>query len=396
MYSFDEKVDLTGTGSMKWEHMEKLFGAGDLTPMWVADMDFRGPDPVIEAVKRRAELGIYGYTKPPAYLFEAVADWIERRHGWPVPQEWITYSPGVVTALNAGVRLFTEEGDSVVIQPPVYPPFFGVVKDNHRKLVANPLQQIDGKYRIDFDDLRRKIEESQAKMLILCSPHNPVGRIWKKEELEQLAEICLKYDLMVISDEIHADLTFKPHRHIPLLSVAPELEERTILCMAPSKTFNMAGLQASYILIPNQKLRERFNTYMEKEHLTMMNPFAVVASEAAYRYGEDWLEEVLKVIRGNLEYLLRFVEDRLPEVKVIPPEGTYLVWLDFHGLGLSSEELKDFLVREAKVALNPGSNFGEEGKGFMRMNIALPRHLLEEGLKKIEAAIRSLKSNRTK
>ncbi|CCQ96270.1 hypothetical protein CULT_40028 [[Clostridium] ultunense Esp] len=243
-YSFDEKVEMRQTGSIKWEHLHKIFGAEDLTPMWVADMDFKGPEPVIEAVKRRAELGIYGYTKPPEYLFESVSRWMENRHGWFVSTEWLSYSPGVVTALSASVRLFTSVGDPVVIQPPVYPPFFKVVEENRRQLVLNPLRWVDGKYRMDFDDLREKVKVSGAKMLILCSPHNPVGRVWEREELEELAQICLEHDLMVVSDEIHADLVYKPNRHIPFLSLSAELEERTIVCTAPSKTFNMAGLQA--------------------------------------------------------------------------------------------------------------------------------------------------------
>lgn len=390
-YSFDEKVEMSQTGSIKWEHLHKIFGAEDLTPMWVADMDFKGPEPVIEAVKRRAELGIYGYTKPPEYLFESVSRWMENRHGWFVPTEWLSYSPGVVTALSACVRLFTSVGDPVVIQPPVYPPFFKVVEENQRQLVLNPLRWADGKYRMDFDDLREKVKVSGAKMLILCSPHNPVGRVWEREELEELAQICLEHDLMVVSDEIHADLVYKPNRHIPFLSLSAELEERTIVCTAPSKTFNMAGLQASFIIIPNPKFRESFNAYMEKEHLAVINPFAVVAADAAYRHGDKWLDQVLDYLRGNLEFLVDFVEKRIPPLKVILPEGTYLVWIDFRPLGLAPDELQEFLVKKAKVALNAGSTFGEEGKGFMRMNIASPRSILEEALMKIEMAVASIK-----
>jgi cystathionine beta-lyase len=386
---FDERVDMTGTGSVKWELAEKLFNVEGLTPMWVADMDFRGPQAVIEALKWRAELGVFGYTMQPDFLYQAVVGWLDRRHGWRTETEWICFSPGVVTALKVSVLAFTEPGDRVIIQPPVYPPFFKVVKESGRELVYNPLRLTgDGKYEMDFDDLRQKV--AGAKMLILCSPHNPVGRVWSEVELKNLAEICEKYELIVVSDEIHSDLILKPHRHRPLLQVAPHLADRSVVCVAPSKTFNMAGMATSFIFIPNPDLRGKFKAVMEKDHHPVINPFSLIAADAAYRHGDAWLDQVLEYIKGNVEYLDEYVRRHLPSIRVIKPEGTYLVWLDCRGLGLAPKELQDFMLGRAKVALNAGDSFGKEGEGFMRMNVAAPRAVLEEALRKIGSAVESL------
>ncbi|WP_276356674.1 MalY/PatB family protein [Cohnella caldifontis] len=387
---FDGIIDMTGTGSVKWELTQKVFGEESLTPMWVADMDFRGPQAVIDALKRRAELGVYGYTFRPAHLNEAVAGWMERRHGWRVDQEWICFSPGVVTALNACVQVYTEPGDRVIIQPPVYPPFFKSVQDHGREPVMNPLKLVDGKYEMDFEDLAAKAETSRAKMLLLCNPHNPVGRVWTRGELEKLAAICERFGLIVVADEIHADLALNPHRHTPLLVAAPQLAGRTIVCMAPSKTFNMAGLAMSFVLIPDPEQRKAFQTFMEKAHLTAINPFSLTAADAAYRHGDEWLDRVLAYIKGNAEYLRDFLTRRIPRLSMVMPEGTYMAWIDCRPLGLAPDELKAFMVSKAKVALNEGKGFGEEGAGFMRMNLAAPRSVLEEALAKIEAAVNAL------
>jgi cysteine-S-conjugate beta-lyase len=389
--SFDEVVDMTGTGSMKWEMVRKFFKAEEATPMWVADMDFRGPAAVIEALKQRAELGIYGYTGHPDFLYEAVSAWISRRHGWKVEREWICYSPGVIAALNACVKCFTEPGERVIIQPPVYAPFFKAVEDNGRELIQNPLKLVDGKYVMDFDDLREKAKSSGAKMLILCSPHNPIGRVWTAEELAQLAQICIEHDLLVVSDEIHADLVYQPRKHIPLPTVAPELASRTIVCMAPSKTFNMAGLAASFIMIPDKRLRESFKQHLERAHLTMINPFAVIAADAAYRHGDEWLDRVLEYIKSNVEYMGEYLRERIPSLSLIAPEGTYLAWLDCRQLWLDDKALQEFMLKEAKVVLNAGIGFGKEGSGFMRINLAAPRAVLIEALGKMEAAVAALK-----
>ncbi len=389
-FAFDDVINMSGTGSAKWEMAKKYFGTDDLTPLWVADMDFRGPQAVIEALRERAELGIYGYTFRPDFVDEAVAGWIRRRHGWQAEKDWISFSPGVVTALNACIESFTEPGDRVIIQPPVYAPFFKAVEDNGRQLVLNPLKLTDGKYEMDFDDLQQKAESSRAKMLILCSPHNPVGRVWTLEELQKLAQICKDHNLLVVSDEIHSDLALKPHRHTPLPLAASEIASRAIVCMAPSKTFNMAGLATSFILIPDPELRKTFQGYMEKMHFNMINPFSLTAANAAYRHGDEWLDQVLDYIKANAEYLQDYVQRRIPRLKTIMPEGTYLTWIDCRALGLTPEALQAFMVGKAKVALNPGIGFGEEGAGFMRMNVAAPRSVLAEALAKIEAAVSQL------
>jgi cystathionine beta-lyase len=387
-YNFDEQVDQV-VSSVKWGMTEKFFGAKDLIPMWVADMDFKGPQPVVDALKERAEVGVYGYTTRPDSLLEAIKGWLARRHNWNIEQDWICFSPGVIPALTTCVREFTKPGDSIIIQPPVYAPFAKVVKENNRELVTNPLKYVNGRYEMDFDDLKEKIKSSGAKMIILCSPHNPIGRVWTKEELQELTDICMDNDMLIISDEIHADLVFSNNKHIPLSAISDKAADKSVVCMAPSKTFNMAGLQASFIFIQNKEMRDVFNKSMQDAHTTMTNTFAVIASEAAYTSGDEWLDQVLAYIRGNLDYLIEFAQKNLPEVKVVDAEGTYLAWLDCRGLGMSAEEMKSFFLTEAKVALNEGSGFGEEGTGFYRMNLACKRSTLEEGLNRIHKALRS-------
>ncbi|MFC0213065.1 MalY/PatB family protein [Paenibacillus chartarius] len=388
-YDFDEFVDRTGTHGMKWERTEALFGEKDLLPLWVADMDFRGPAPVIEALARRAELGLYGYTHRPDSLLEAFGAWMEKRHQWKIESDWICWSPGVIPALTAAIQTFTEPGDRVIIQPPVYPPFFKVVTENGRELVTNPLMQRDGRYEIDFEDLEAKFRTTGAKLLILCSPHNPVGRVWTRDELERLEAICAAYGALIVSDEIHADLVYAPHRHIPLAALSERAASRTILCHSPSKTFNMAGLQAAYIVIPDKGLRTAFNKTMAKGHHTMSNTFSIVGSESAYREGGEWLEQCLAYIEANIDYAIGYMENYIPQIKVTKPEGTYLLWLDCRGLGLSTTDLKLLLLRKAKVALNDGLSFGPEGEGFHRLNAACRRATLEEGLKRIRDAVYS-------
>jgi len=391
-YNFDEVIDRTNYHSVKWDELKTKFGdiPKDVLPMWIADMEFRSPQPVIEAIKKANEHGIYGYTSRPDSYYQAIIDWMERRHNWKVKKDWLAFSPGVVPALSFIIRAFCQPGDKVVVQPPVYYPFFRVIENNGCHVVNNPLKLSNKKYFIDWEDLERKVDDPRAKLLILCSPHNPVGRVWQKEELIILGEICLKHHIIVVSDEIHADILFKGYRHIPFASISPAFAHNSITCTAPSKTFNLAGLQTSTIIIPNKKYYKIYNNILDSLALDENNVFGLVALEAAYRDGEEWLEQLLSYLNENLEFLMKYFKERIPKIKVIKPEGTYLVWLDCRQLGLSDKDLNNFMIKKARVALDDGYWFGAEGKGFMRINIACPRSFLEEGLKRIERAVKSL------
>ena len=391
-YNFDEVIDRTDYHSEKWDELKTKFGdiPNDVLPMWVADMEFRSPQPVIEAIKKAAEHGIYGYTSRPDSYYQVIIDWMERRHNWKVKKDWLAFSPGVVPALSFIIRAFTQPGDKVIVQQPVYYPFFRVIENNGCHIVNNPLKLSNKKYFMDYDDLEKKIDDPRVKLLILCSPHNPVGRVWQKEELVILGEICLEHNIIVVSDEIHADILFKGYKHLPFASISPAFSHHSITCTAPSKTFNLAGLQTSTIIIPNKKYYKIYNNALDSLALDENNVFGLVALEAAYRYGEDWLEQLLSYLNENLKFLMKYFKERIPRIKVIKPEGTYLVWLDCRPLGLSAKDLNNFMLKKAGVALDDGDWFGTEGEGFMRINIACPRSVLEEGLKRIERAVNSL------
>ncbi|WML42929.1 MalY/PatB family protein [Neobacillus sp. PS3-40] len=389
-YDFDKEINRINTASEKWDEVENLFGDKDILPMWVADMDFRVPEPVIDAIKDRAEHGIFGYTARTESYYEAVIDWMKRRHNWIVEKEWICHSPGVVPALSLIVQTFTKPGDKIIIQPPVYYPFTKVIEKHGRKIVANPLEFKEGRYMMDYEDLEKKIDPD-TKMIILSSPHNPVGRVWNKEELIRLGEICLKHNILIVSDEIHFDLIYKGHSHTPFASISEEFAQNSIICTAPSKTFNLAGMQTSNIIIPNEKIRTTYINILEIFSISMISSFGLVATESAYRYGEDWLEELLHYLQQNLDFLTNYIETNMKELKVIQPEGTYLVWIDCRGLGMDAKVLEKWMQTKAKVALDEGYIFGQEGEGFTRINIACPRSILEEGLKRIEKAIKVLR-----
>ncbi|MBA7483108.1 Cystathionine beta-lyase PatB [subsurface metagenome] len=393
-YNFDEIIDRTNYHSVKWDELKTNFGdfPKGVLPMWIADMEFRSPQPVIEAIKKAAEHGIYGYTSRPDSYYKAIIDWMDRRHNWKIKKDWITYSPGVVPALSLIIRAFCQPGDKVIVQPPVYYPFFRVIENNGCHRVNNPLKLSNKKYFMDYDDLERKIDDPRVKLLILCNPHNPVGRVWQKEELIILGEICLEHNIIVVSDEIHADILFKGYRHIPFASISPAFAHNSITCTAPSKTFNLAGLKTSSIIIPNKKYYKIYENLLDSLSLGGNNTFGLVALEAAYRDGEEWLEQLLSYLNENLKFLMKYFKERIPKIKVIRPEGTYLIWLDCRQLGLSAKDLSNFMIKKAKVALDDGDWFGTEGKGFMRINIACPRSFLEEGLKRIERAVNSLKN----
>ncbi|MDR7315527.1 MalY/PatB family protein [Brevibacillus nitrificans] len=390
-YDFDKVINRLNTASVKWDEVDRIFGDKDLLPLWVADMDFQVPAPVTDALRERVEHGIFGYTERPESYYEAVIGWMERRHEWSVQKEWICHCPGVVPALSYLVQVFTEPGDKVIIQPPVYHPFTSVVTDNGREVVHNPLKYEQGRYFMDFEDLRQKMDPS-VKLLILCNPHNPGGRVWTKEELTELGNICLENNVMVISDEIHGDLILKGHKHIPFAAISEEFAQNSIICTAPSKTFNMAGMQTSNIIIPNQEYREAFQKMMSTLVLRMTNTFGVVATEAAYRHGDEWLDQLLVYLQGNLDFLTEYIETHIKGIKVIQPEGTYLVWLDCRELGMDTKGLQEFMGKQAKVAVNQGHVFGPGGEQFIRLNMACPRSLIEEGLERIAKAVSSCRS----
>jgi len=389
-YNFDQEINRYNTSSVKWDEVDTIFGGENLLPMWVADMDFKVPEPVIEAVKQRAEHGIFGYTARNDSYYEAIIGWMERRHNWKVEKDWICHAPGVVPALGMLVRTFTKPGDKIIIQPPVYYPFTNVVEKNERVIVPNPLKYKNGRYVMDLEDLENKIDQD-VKMIIISSPHNPVGRVWTKEELTQLGNICLKNNILVVSDEIHFDLILKGHTHTPFASISEEFAQNSIVCTAPSKTFNLAGLQTSNIIIPNPSLREQFTNTIESLFIGMTNTFGLVATESAYRYGDEWLDQLLEYLQQNAEFLTDYINQYIPELKVVPLEGTYLVWIDCRDLSLEVKQLEHLMQKEAKVALDEGYIFGKWGEGFTRMNIACPRTTLEEGLRRIEKAVKSIR-----
>jgi cystathionine beta-lyase len=389
-YDFDKVINRTDHHSVKWDEIETTFGSKDVIPMWIADMDFMSPKPLIKAIKKAAEHGIYGYTSRPLSYYEAIINWMKKRHNWKVKKDWLAYSPGVVPAISLIIRTFSQPGDKVIIQTPVYYPFFRVIENNGRFVVSNPLKLENEQYVMDFEDLERKINDPRVKILILCSPHNPVGRVWNKKELIKLGEICLRNNIIVVSDEIHADILYEGYRHTPFASISEEFARNSITCTSPSKSFNLAGLRTSTIIIPNKKYYKVYNNVLNSLSLNEDNVFGVVALEAAYRYGEEWLTQLLDYLSKNLRFLTKYLEERIPKIKIIKPEGTYLAWLDCRRLGLDTMGLRDFMVKKAKVGLDDGYWFGPGGEGFERMNIACPRSILREGLNRIEKAINNL------
>lgn len=387
-YDFDEIIDRKGNFSAKYDELEKNFGRDDLVPMWIADMDFKTAQPIIDAIEKRVKQGIYGYTSRPASYFGAVKDWLKKRHGWETNTDWMIHSPGVVPALSIIVRNFTSPEDKIIIQSPVYYPFYNVIKDNGREILVNPLKKVNGKYVMDYDDLEEKAKQG-AKMLILCSPHNPVGRVWTKEELTRLGEICLKYNVKVVSDEIHSDLVLWDNKHIPFASISEEFCKNSITCIAPSKTFNLAGLQASIILFPQKEEKEKFDEVLGVLDIRRNNCFSLVATEAAYRYGEEWLKELKAYLEANIDFVIDYCEKHIPEIKPNRPEGTYLMLLDCSKLGLEGKELENFMVNKARVALDAGYWFGTNSVKYMRMNIACPRAIIKEALERIEKSLQN-------
>lgn len=388
-YNFDEVVNRRGTDSIKWGTLEEEYGVEDILPMWIADMDFRSANEIVDAIKKRADHGVFGYIYKRDSFYESIINWVKERHGWEIKKEWILFTPGVVMGLNIGVRELVEEGEKVLVQPPVYPPFYRVLENNNRLANENPLKHDGEKFVMDYDDLANKIDKD-TKLFMLCNPQNPVGRVWTKEELKKLGDICLENNITIISDEIHSDFTLKGQKHTPLASISKELEQNTITLMAPSKTFNIAGLVTSVAIIPNEKIRETYTKAIETMEIDAMSIFGAEAFEVAYNEGGEWLEQVMEYVEDNIDYAVEYINENIPGVKVDKPDGTYLLWLDFTSLGKTEEEINEALIKVGKVALNEGSPYGTNGEGFFRVNVGCARSILEEGLKRIEKAVRSL------
>lgn len=385
--NFNEVINRKNTGSVKWDTMKEHGVSEDILPLWVADMDFKAPEGVIKALSERVEHGIFGYTLPTDSYYDAVINWMDRRHNWKIEKDWIIIAPGIVPAIHFAVHTYTKEGDGVLIQRPVYHQFTEAVLNNGRKLINSPLVRKGDRYEMDFEDFEKKIVDNNVKLFILCSPHNPVGRVWTREELKTMGDICLEYNVLVVADEIHHDLVFKGNKHIPFASLGSEYSNICITCTSASKTFNIAGLHISNIIIENKMILKRLNTYLESIALTMSNIFGIIGTEAAYNTGEAWLEELIDYVEGNKKLVQKFLGEKFPMIKVIDSEGTYLLWIDFSGLDMEKEELEKFLVEEAKLWLSGGYIYGEEGRGFERINIACSRSSIETGLKNLEDAL---------
>lgn len=389
-YNFDEKIDRSKNHSAKWEEMGKKFISNDLWPMWIADMDIKTAPEIIEAMKEKIEQGIFGYVHRPDSYYESAVEWLERRFNYKISPSSLIHSSGVVPTLSILVRQMTALGDKILIQLPVYYPFAVTIKDNGREVVENKLVvDEEGYYTIDFDDFEKKISENKVKLFILCSPHNPVGRVWKKDELLKMSEICLKYKVRVIVDEIWRDIIMPGYEHIPIASLSKEIEMNTITCFSPTKTFNIAGLQASFVTFPLKEEWEKFDNELGILDIKRNNPFNLVAFETGYKKCDLWVDQLNIFLSKNMDYVISFLKDEIPEVKVRKPEGTYLMWLDFRELGLKKEELSMFIQEKAKLALDDGFWFGENGEGFERINIACPRYMVEEGMKRLEMAIKN-------
>ncbi len=387
-YNFDNIIDRKGTGCKKWDMISKDYG-DDVIPLWIADMDFEIPYEISESIKKRADHPILGYTMAPDTYYEAVIDWFKKIHNWVIEKEYIQFTPGVVPGINAIISTFTKPGDDVIIQTPVYHPFARLIKNNGCNVVENPLKLEDGYYSMDFDNLEEVITK-RTRLLILCSPHNPIGRVWKREELEKLGEICVENEILVVSDEIHADIVYPPNEHIVFSNINQRLANNSIICTAPNKTFNIAGLQTANIVIQNEKLRNEFEIQLEKLCIPGGTIFGIIAQETAYRNGESWYKELIKYLNENVDYVVKFFETRIPKIKVKKPEGTYLLWLDCSALNMNEEELVDFFIKDCKVLLNEGSIFGKGYELFQRMNVATSRKVLQEALERIETEVNKL------
>ena len=387
-YNFDEIIDRSGNRSAKYDERAKKFGTADVIPLWVADMDFRTAQPIIDACVSKAEEGIWGYTSRPDGYFQAVQQWEQRRKGWTPDISLMSWSLGVVPSLSSLVKLFSGDGDKILIQTPVYSEFYDVAEAWGREVLENPLVETDGKWCIDFNDFAEKVK--QCKIFLLCNPQNPVGRVWEPEELRKMAELCVESGTLLVSDEIHSDLIFHGKRHTPTASLSPEIAANTITCVSATKTFNLAGLQASTTIFPNKDMKRAFEEFWGRMDIRRNNAFSCVAMEAAYREGEEWLDQLLPYISGNFDYICDFCAKNIPQIKPNRPDATYLMWLDCRALSMTNEELRDFFIHKAQLGLNEGYTFGHSLAGFMRLNAACPRATLEKAMRQLKAAVDSL------
>lgn len=385
--SFDRLLQRENTCSVKFDARKAVFGREDVIPLWVADMDFPAPEAVTRALEQRASHPVYGYTLFPESLYASIIDWFRTRHGWAIERDWLLMAPGVVPSLHAAALAFAGEGEGVIIQPPVYPPFFSSIRKTGRTVIENPLEQVNGRYQMNLEHLEACAARDDARVLLLCSPHNPVGRVWSESELRAVLAIARRHNLMVLSDEIHCDLTYpdKP-AHRVLARLAGE-DDALITAVAPSKTFNMPGLGLSALVVANAEHRKALKEVFDAMHMNQCNPFSIAGFEAGYRHGGPWLDQLMTYLQGNRDHVMDTIRQQLPSIRVTEPEGTYLMWLDCRALGMDDSELKRFFVHQAGIGMNPGITFGEAGSGFMRMNIGCPRQVLEKALEQIRLAL---------
>lgn len=383
--NFNQEIDRSNTASLKWDFTEQRFGEKNLLPMWVADMDFASPTEIVNALIKRAQHPVYGYTAPTDDVYNSTINWMKQKHHWDIQKEWITFSTGVVSGFTTAILAFSEPGDKVLIQTPVYTPFFDSVKSNNRVLIENPLKYEESTLKIDFDDLETQLQDN-VKLFLLCSPHNPGGMVWSREDLRKIGDLCVKYNVLIISDEIHADLCLPGFTHYPIASLSKEIADITITLMAPSKTFNVAGIQASIIICENKKLKQKLNQTQHQLAFHGLNLFALEVIKASYNHCDYWLEEVIHYIQKNVDTVHHFIQMELPEIKMVVPEASYLVWLDCTALGLSDQELKQRLINKGKIAVSPGISYGKGGEGFIRLNVGCTHETVQEGLKRLKVA----------
>ena len=386
-YNFDEVVCRKNNNAAKYDELGVKFGREDLIPMWIADMDFKTAEPIMEAMRARLEQGIFGYVSRPDSYYESVCEWFENKHGWAVKSDCMSHSHGVIPGMVMMMKEFTEPGDKIMIQSPVYNEFFEIVGDHGRELVVSHLKLSEGKYIMDYEDFEEKAKTG-VKWFLLCNPHNPVGRVWTAAELRKIGEICIKYGIQVIADEIHCELVYGGSRYTPFASISEEFFENSITCIAPSKTFNLAGLQSSIIVFGNKEQKKRYDYLLQINDIKRNNCFSLVAVEAAYRHGGEWLEQLLAYLKGNIDYVYDYCKENIPQIKPNVPESTYLIWIDCSELGLTQEELKEFMTDEARLAL--GLWYGEESKDHVRMNIACPRSVVEQAMERLKTAVKKL------